>query len=118
VFYIILFSCGQESIRKNFILVYELLDEMMDYGYPQGTSTETLKTFVYNEPVLVESAKPNIRYDYVGLFPQCVRFLEPYGAAAASSHAGAWDHRCTQDRHRRTMFSRGTCPTFPCPGVL
>jgi AP-4 complex subunit mu-1 len=51
----------QESIRKNFILVYELLDEMMDYGYAQGTSTENLKNFVYNEPILVESAKPNIR---------------------------------------------------------
>jgi hypothetical protein len=56
-------ALAQESIRKNFILVYELLDEMMDYGYPQGTSTETLKTFVYNEPVLVESAKPNMRCD-------------------------------------------------------
>lgn len=52
----------QESIRKNFILVYELLDEMMDYGYAQATSTESLKNHVYNEPILVEAAKPNIRY--------------------------------------------------------
>ena len=51
----------QESIRKNFILVYELLDEMMDYGYAQATSTESLKNHVYNEPILVESAKPNLR---------------------------------------------------------
>ena len=31
--------CGvlsEESIRKNFILVYELLDEMLDFGYVQG----------------------------------------------------------------------------------
>ena len=30
--------CGvlsEEAIRKNFILIYELLDEMLDYGYPQ-----------------------------------------------------------------------------------
>ena len=30
--------CGvlsEEAIRKNFILVYELLDEILDYGYPQ-----------------------------------------------------------------------------------
>lgn len=30
--------CGvltEESIRKNFILVYELLDEILDYGVPQ-----------------------------------------------------------------------------------
>lgn len=52
--------CGvlsEESIRKNFILVYELLDEMLDYGYPQGTSTESLKSYVHNEPIAVESSK-------------------------------------------------------------
>ncbi len=29
--------CGyltEESIRKNFILIYELIDEMLDFGYP------------------------------------------------------------------------------------
>lgn len=49
--------CGtlsEEAIRKNFILLYELLDEMMDYGYPQVTQTENLKAFVYNEPIVVE----------------------------------------------------------------
>ncbi|CAN0088228.1 unnamed protein product, partial [Hapterophycus canaliculatus] len=47
--------CGvlsEEAIRKNFILVYELLDETLDYGYPQGTSTETLRNHVRNEPIL------------------------------------------------------------------
>lgn len=46
--------CGvlsEEAIRKNFILIYELLDEVLDFGYPQGTSTESLKSFVYNEAV-------------------------------------------------------------------
>jgi AP-4 complex subunit mu-1 len=49
--------CGtlsEEAIRKNFILLYELLDEMMDYGYPQVTETENLKAFVYNEPIVIE----------------------------------------------------------------
>jgi len=48
--------CGtlsEEAIRKNFILLYELLDEMMDYGYPQVTQTENLKAFIYNEPIVV-----------------------------------------------------------------
>lgn len=48
--------CGtlsEEAIRKNFILLYELLDEMVDYGYPQVTRTENLKAFVYNEPIVV-----------------------------------------------------------------
>ncbi|EFJ18717.1 hypothetical protein SELMODRAFT_141330 [Selaginella moellendorffii] len=48
---------NEESLRKNFVLVYELLDEMLDFGYPQTTSTEGLKSFVFNEPVVVESAK-------------------------------------------------------------
>mmetsp|Transcript_10929 Transcript_10929/g.32342 ORF Transcript_10929/g.32342 Transcript_10929/m.32342 type:complete len:492 (-) Transcript_10929:468-1943(-) len=48
--------CGtlsEEAIRKNFILLYELLDEMIDYGYPQVTRTENLKSFIYNEPIVV-----------------------------------------------------------------
>lgn len=50
--------CGvltEESIRKNFILIYELLDEMMDFGYPQITSTEVLKSCVHNEPIMVSA---------------------------------------------------------------
>ena len=48
--------CGtvsEESLRKNFILVYELFDEVLDYGVPQTTASETLKDFVFNEPVIV-----------------------------------------------------------------
>lgn len=48
---------SEEAIRKNFILVYELLDEILDYGFPQGTSTETLKNFIYNEPVVVDAGR-------------------------------------------------------------
>tara|TARA_B110000503_G_C6885486_1_gene304521 strand:- start:381 stop:500 length:120 start_codon:yes stop_codon:yes gene_type:complete len=35
--------CGvinEESVRKNFILVYEILEEMLDFGYPQLMQTE------------------------------------------------------------------------------
>jgi AP-4 complex subunit mu-1 len=45
--------CGtltEEAIRKNFVLIYELLDEMLEFGYPQNTSTEYLKSFVFDEP--------------------------------------------------------------------
>ena len=27
----------EESVRDNFVIIYELLDEMMDNGYPQYT---------------------------------------------------------------------------------
>ena len=26
----------EESIRDNFVITYELMDEMMDFGYPQA----------------------------------------------------------------------------------
>ena len=52
---------SEEGIRKNFILIYELLDEILDFGYPQqGTSTENMKTFIYNEPVLVDAQKVRV----------------------------------------------------------
>ena len=31
-----------ESLRDNFVITYELLDEMMDHGYPQTTETKLL----------------------------------------------------------------------------
>mmetsp|Transcript_5129 Transcript_5129/g.11158 ORF Transcript_5129/g.11158 Transcript_5129/m.11158 type:complete len:447 (+) Transcript_5129:390-1730(+) len=54
--------CGflsEDAIRKNFTLIYELLDEVLDYGVPQSTGTEALKTFVLNEPVVVTPASIN-----------------------------------------------------------
>ena len=33
----------EESIRDNFVIVYELLDEMMDFGYPQSTDPSVLQ---------------------------------------------------------------------------
>lgn len=56
--------CGvlsEETIRTNFILVYELVDEIMDFGYVQGTSTELLKAYVHNDPVVVEHKKSSFK---------------------------------------------------------
>lgn len=36
----------EESIRDNFVVIYELLDEMMDFGYPQTTETKILQESV------------------------------------------------------------------------
>ena len=47
-------TLSEEAIRKNFILLYELLDEMMDYGYPQITRTATLKSCTNNAPIVVD----------------------------------------------------------------
>jgi AP-4 complex subunit mu-1 len=44
------------QIRLNFVLVYELLDEILDFGVPQGTSTELLKAFIFCEPQEADSS--------------------------------------------------------------
>jgi len=33
-------------VRDNFTLVYELLDEILDFGYPQTSSLEVLKMYI------------------------------------------------------------------------
>ena len=39
----------EESIRDNFVIIYELLDEMMDFGYPQSTETSILQQYITTE---------------------------------------------------------------------
>ena len=33
----------EESIKDNFVIIYELLDEIMDFGYPQTTDHDVLQ---------------------------------------------------------------------------
>lgn len=39
----------EESIRDNFVTVYELLDEVMDFGYPQFTEGPILREYIKTE---------------------------------------------------------------------
>ncbi|EEH23278.1 hypothetical protein PABG_05489 [Paracoccidioides brasiliensis Pb03] len=41
----------EEAVKNNFVLVYELLDEILDFGYPQNTETDTLKMYITTEGV-------------------------------------------------------------------
>ncbi|VDD83942.1 unnamed protein product [Mesocestoides corti] len=36
----------EENIKNNFVLVYELLDEAVDYGYAQTTDTDVLRNLI------------------------------------------------------------------------
>ncbi|KAJ4152753.1 hypothetical protein LMH87_009274 [Akanthomyces muscarius] len=45
----------EEAVKNNFVLVYELLDEIIDFGYPQNTETDTLKMYITTEGVKSES---------------------------------------------------------------
>ena len=39
----------EESLRDNFVIIYELLDETMDFGFPQLTETNVLKEYITQE---------------------------------------------------------------------
>jgi len=46
----------EESIRDNFVVVYELLDETMDFGYPQTCESKILREVVTQESNRLECA--------------------------------------------------------------
>lgn len=39
----------EESIRDNFVVIYELLDELLDFGYPQTTDSKILQEYITQE---------------------------------------------------------------------
>jgi AP-2 complex subunit mu-1 len=46
----------EEAVKSNFVMVYELLDEILDFGYPQNTEMESLKMYITTEGVKSERA--------------------------------------------------------------
>lgn len=44
----------EESIRDNFVILYELLDEMIDFGYPQTTESKILQEYITQESYKLE----------------------------------------------------------------
>jgi AP-1 complex subunit mu len=42
-------SLEEESIRDNFVIIYELLDETMDHGMPQSLDSTILRSFITQE---------------------------------------------------------------------
>jgi len=57
----------EESIRNNFVLIYELLDEMMDYGYPQNTDADILKLVITQKGVQSENKGRDISVAATGV---------------------------------------------------
>lgn len=46
----------EESIRDNFVIIYELLDETIDHGYPQTTEARILREYITQESYRMETA--------------------------------------------------------------
>ncbi|XP_069775859.1 LOW QUALITY PROTEIN: AP-4 complex subunit mu-1 [Narcine bancroftii] len=62
--------CGtlsEKTVRLNFALIYELLDEILDFGYIQSTSMDVLKNFIQTQPYV---SKPFSFFELsnIGLF--------------------------------------------------
>lgn len=52
-------SIEEESITDNFVIIYELLDEMMDFGCPQTTESKILQEYITQESYkLDEEVRP------------------------------------------------------------
>lgn len=47
---------SEDHVRKNFPLIYELLDEVMDFGFPQILDPDLLKMYITQG----KQANPNI----------------------------------------------------------
>jgi AP-2 complex subunit mu-1 len=71
-----------ESVQGSFTLIYELLDETMDFGYPQNCSIDVLRLYINLGSVVQNSASKE-------------------GAALTSQITGAIDWRREGIRHRK-----------------
>ncbi|KAJ2885361.1 clathrin associated protein complex medium subunit [Coemansia aciculifera] len=59
----------EESVKNNFVLIYELLDEVLDFGYPQNIEVDTLKLYVTTESVRSTRA---LQSDALATIPQSI----------------------------------------------
>ncbi|XP_062454474.1 AP-1 complex subunit mu-2 isoform X2 [Rhea pennata] len=50
----------EESVRDNFVIVYELLDELMDFGFPQTTDSKILQEYITQEGNKLDTGKSRV----------------------------------------------------------
>ncbi len=62
----------EESVRDNFVKIYELMDETIDHGYPQVTDLNILKQYIkteFNKSKKKKNNDTNISNVTTGLTP-------------------------------------------------
>lgn len=65
----------EESIRDNFVLIYELLDEVMDFGYPQVSEVKVLQSYItQNANKLAITKAPQAVTHHVSWRPEGVKY--------------------------------------------
>ncbi|KAK9834776.1 hypothetical protein WJX74_010210 [Apatococcus lobatus] len=48
---------SEQSLKSNFVLIYELLDEILDFGYPQVADSSILKQYIFQKGFVTEATK-------------------------------------------------------------
>ena len=67
----------EESVRDNFVIIYELLDEVMDFGHPQTTDSKILQQYI------TQQVRTAPAYDAL-LAAYAVAMLQPDGYSHTS----------------------------------
>ncbi|BFZ53862.1 clathrin associated protein complex medium subunit [Savitreella phatthalungensis] len=47
-------KCDEEAVKNNLVLIYELLDELVDFGYPQTCDMDHLRARITSQGVKIE----------------------------------------------------------------
>lgn len=48
---------NEDVVKGNFVLIYELLDDVLDHGYPQLTDPTVMKTFIFQKGFVTEATR-------------------------------------------------------------
>lgn len=105
----------EEELKENFALVYELLDEILDFGYPQNCEPDVLKTLITTKGLqdvkqmatkeiidavtgAVNWRKPGIRYKkneiFIDVIEQVNMLMSPKGTVLSSDVTGKIMMKC------------------------
>lgn len=105
----------EEELKENFALVYELLDEILDFGYPQNCEPDVLKTLITTKGLqdvkqmatkeiidavtgAVNWRKPGIRYKkneiFIDVIEQVNMLMSPKGTVLSSDVTGRIMMKC------------------------
>jgi len=48
---------NEDVVKGNFVLIYELLDDVLDHGYPQLTDPAVMKSFIFQKGFVTEATR-------------------------------------------------------------
>lgn len=112
---------NEESLRKNFALVYELVDEVIDFGYPQCASTADLQAYVFNEPAAISSSALSRLPTSLKATPKTMSSKAVHKPIALPGRSGGGKNEIfvdVIDRISATFNSSGQVRTFSIDGSI